>query len=64
MVSLNALLGPVNQIVYSLVLIIVAAIVFKVFTIVNDVSKISKRIETLTDVKSWIDVFKFFNKKK
>ena len=62
--SLNALLGPVNQIVYSLLLIIVAAILFKIFVIVNDVSKISNRIETLTDVKSWMDIFKFFNKKK
>ena len=64
MESINALLGPVNQVLYSVLLVLVMAILFKIFTIISDVAKVAKRIELLTDVKSWLDIFKFFNKKK
>lgn len=63
MEKINVLLQPVNQILYTFLLVCVLAILYKIFSVLNDVSKVTKRIELLTDVKSWMDIFKFFKKK-
>lgn len=63
MEQVNLFLQPVNQILYTILLVCVAAILYKIFSVLNDISKISRRVETLTDFKAWMDIFKFFKKK-
>ncbi len=63
MEQLNLLLQPVNQILYTLLLVCALVVLFKIGVIFNDVSKITKRVETITDFKAWVDIFKFFKKK-
>lgn len=61
--QVNLFLQPINQVLYTLLLLCVTAVLYKIFSVLNDVSKITKRVETLTDVKAWVDIFKFFKKK-
>ena len=63
MEQLNIVLHPVNQILYTGMLLVFVAILAKLFMIIADISRIVKRVETLTDVKGWMDLFKFFKKK-
>jgi hypothetical protein len=45
-------------------LLCLLAVLFKIFCIITHIAKVTRRLEMLTDIKGWMDIFKFFKKKK
>jgi len=55
---------PVIQTLLALMLLAITLVFFHIYKIVKLFSKVATRLETLSDVKGWFDMFRHFGRRK
>lgn len=55
---------PIIKVLLALMLLSVTLVFFHLYKVIRLFSRIADRIETLTDIKGWFDMFKGFGRKR